>query len=559
MTTSGRPDLDEEVRAELARLAEAAVTLAAVPGLALVVVDVAAGTSVHEEYAGVRDLAGGAPVDAATRFEIGSISKSFLAVVLLGLVREGLLDLDAPVTTYLPWFSVRSRYGPITARHLLHHTSGLVTGPDALPDDWAQVWALRETGTGSPPGTFFHYSNIGYVLLGLVAEAVTGSTAARLVASRVLGPLGMTGSTAQVRHADRAALATGYQPLHDDRPWLPGDPLVPGTWFEVAAADGNVAATAPDLGRYLLMLLAGGRPGVLDPASFTELTTSLAVGGEPSPYPSRYGLGLNTELVGGHRLLTHGGGMVGYASFVVADLDLGLGVVVLTNAPGESGAAEVVARAAYDLVRAAAAGSTGGGTGDGSPTVSPLQELDPFALPDADRFVGTYTGGDTRITVMSDGAGHLTLTDATGSGRLGRAPGGDRLVCTHEGWRTFHHDLSVEGDRTWWYGGRALLAGTEPPEAVPAALSPLVGHYRSYSPWFTNFRIVQRGLDLHLVAAGGVEGAQDDPLLVELAPGVYRIGAEPELPERLVAGPVVDGRAILVTRDGHPYSRTFTD
>jgi hypothetical protein len=87
----------------------------------------------------------------------------------------------------------------------------------------------------------------------------------------------------------------------------------------------------------------------------------------------------------------------------------------------------------------------------------------------------------------------------------------------------------------------------------------LPGHYRSYSPWYTNFRIVLRGGGLHLVAAGGVEGSRDDPLLVELSPGRFRIGAEAELPERLVVGPVVDGRAIYVVRDGCTYSRTFTD
>jgi D-alanyl-D-alanine carboxypeptidase len=69
---------------------------------------------------------------------------------------------------------------------------------------------------------------------------------------------------------------------------------------------------------------------------------------------------------------------------------------------------------------------------------------------------------------------------------------------------------------------------------------------------------VARDGALHLVAAGGVEGSRDDPLLVPLAPGMFRIGADPTLPERLVAGPVVGGRALLVVRDGCPYSRRFT-
>jgi D-alanyl-D-alanine carboxypeptidase len=289
---------------------------------------------------------------------------------------------------------------------------------------------------------------------------------------------------------------------------------------------------------------------VVRAASLEEMTQSLGPDGEPSEHPSRYGLGVNVEQVDGHTCITHGGGMVGYASFVLADLDAGLGIAVLTNGPGEGGPAELIARTGYALVRAERDGSASPG----------VPVVDPWLVADAERYVGTYAGGGRTFAVGADGS-RLTLTDAGVSGRLGWA--GERLACTHPEWRTFHHELLGTGDdRVWVYGGTLLRpsgAAPLPEPPLPADQAPMLGHYRSYSPWYTNFRIVARNGALHLVAAGGVEGSRDDPLLVPLAPGVLRIGADPSLPERLVTGPVVGGRALFVVRDGCPYSRTFTD
>ena len=541
-----------EVRgaAELDAFVQQVLELQGVPGISVEVVETDG--VLASLGCGHRDLAAGAPVTAATRFEIGSISKSFLAVVLLSLAAEGKVDLDAYITKYLPWFEVRSSFAPITLRHLLQHTAGLVAGTDSIPDDWAQAWELRHTDAGSEPGTTFHYSNAGYVVLGLVAEAVTGRTAAELVRERVLVPLAMESSTARVTHGDHEHLATGYQPLHDDRPWLPGDPLIPAPWFEVAAADGNVAATAADLGRYLRMLLGRGTldgATILSETRFSELTESLAPGGEPSEHPSRYGLGVNIEMIDGRRCLTHGGGMVGYASFVLADLDDGFGLAVLTNAPGDSAAAELVARTGYAIIRA-----------NRDWRVLPASpRIDPWLVPEADLLAGVYVTGEEQIKISATSSGGLILID--GHGRLGWA-GEGRLGCTHPGWRTFHHQPDYDGaGRTWTYGGLVLrLEGpvAQPTLEIPTHWLPHIGHYRSYSPWYTSFRIVLREGALHLVAAGGVEACRDDPLLVELEPGTFRIGADPTLPERLVVGPLVNGRTISMTRDRSAYSRTFT-
>jgi hypothetical protein len=93
---------------------------------------------------------------------------------------------------------------------------------------------------------------------------------------------------------------------------------------------------------------------------------------------------------------------------------------------------------------------------------------------------------------------------------------------------------------------------------VDPRLEAYVGHYRSWSPWFTNLRIVARDGGLALIAPVGVEAPGDDQDLVEVADGVFRIGLDPWLPERLVVGPVVDGVCISLVRDGCAYSRTVT-
>ena len=92
----------------------------------------------------------------------------------------------------------------------------------------------------------------------------------------------------------------------------------------------------------------------------------------------------------------------------------------------------------------------------------------------------------------------------------------------------------------------------------PIAWDWIVGHYRSYSPWYPTLRIVRRAGQLLLAAPGGVEAPSEEEELVELAPGVFRIGSDPSIPERLTVGPIVDGVAVSVERDGCIYSRTFT-
>ena len=500
---------------------------------------------------GMADLAAGVAMSVEHRFEIGSISKVVTAALVHQLVDEGLIDLDRPVVDMLPWLSFGTPEAPITPRHLLSHTAGLVLGADSIPDELAQVWSMRDLTRSGEPGERFHYSNLGYMTLGVLAVAVTGESLASLVSSRVLGPVGAGSALGAVTHADRASMAVGHWPLHDDRPWVPGDPVTAATWFEVASADGNVAASAAELGCFASWLLGDGSP-VLTSASFDALVTPWAPGGEdvhtwgatPSAESSRYGLGVNVESISGHHCVTHGGGMVGYATFLLADRDAGLGVVVLTNGSGEHPAAHVIARVVHRMLL--------------DPSWEPPSASGVVRGVELGRsLLGRFADASPDVPVLTvalddDGAVAVSSGDATG--RLLRT-WGSRYVTDHPDLRTFP---LTPASHTWRWGPRVLRAVPTTPRAVDPRLEAYVGHYRSWSPWFTNLRIVARDGGLALIAPVGVEAPGDDQDLVEVADGVFRIGLDPWLPERLVVGPVVDGVCISLVRDGCPYSRTPT-
>lgn len=498
-------------------------------------------------------------VHADHLFEIGSISKIFTGLMVLALEEEGRCDLDAPITRYLPWFAVQSDFAPITLRHLLHHTSGLVKGADDPPDALGQCWSLRDTRTGSPPGSFFHYSNLGYILLGLAITAITGEAAADRCRDTLLGPLGMRRSIARVTNDDRPHLAAGTMPAADDCPWVPGVPLAPAPWLEVEAADGNIAASGADMGRFLRMLLAAGRidgQTIASAEGFARLTGDLALDGEEwtegfGALPvtdSRYGLGINVETVAGRRCLSHGGGMIGYSSFVLADPEADLGIAVLTNGNGDYPIGQVIARLAHGLLTA--------------PAVTP-PPLDLGFGPGQPGFVpgmlGRFHGalGDVCIAAEPDG---LVITRGGVSGRVFRS-WSTRFATDHPALRRFPLTFSDGAEGPAWHWGGDCLRRDQPAQ-TEAEISPLaahIGRYRSYSPWFPTFRLVLRAGRLVLIAPGGVEAPTEDMDLIPLEPGIFRIGTDERLPERLVMGPQIDGRTVWVLRDGCRYSRMSTD
>jgi len=501
-------------------------------------------------------------------FELGSISKVTTALVVHRLIEDGAFSLDTAITEILPWLDLGDG-AAITIRRLLQHSGGIITGADAVQDQSAQAWSLRDRRRATAPGEFFHYSNLGFILLGLAASRATGRPLPELVHELVLEPLEMRGSLARLTNDDRQKLAPGTAPRDDDRPWLPGDAMQQAPWLEVDGADGNVAAPIDDLARLVGGLLRRGA-GVLRPESFDRMITDVGPGGEdvlalegvPHSETSAYGLGVNVERVGGRVVLSHGGGMVGYASFALADLGTGRGVAVLTNANGDSPIAEAIAR-------------TAGALWDGSATVpcfDPSRWRTAGRLDDRPRRVPPGLVGDFRATDAAGATVAVSVREVrddaeTASCRLvisceGLAAPllwswGGRIATSHPRFRRVAFEFDPDSGRLAW-GGLVFRPGTAPARAVTAHPEYL-GTYRSFSPWFPRFRVVDREGQLVLIAPMGVEAFGEDTPLVEIGPGVYRCGADPRLPETLEFGPVVDGRAIWADRDGCRHSRSFTD
>jgi len=489
---------------------------------------------------GFANAAAQVPVTPETLFEIGSIGKAFTAVALLRLREAGRVDLQAPVTEYLPWFEVGGTRAPITLHHLLTHTAGIVSGMDGTPAAASEVWALRRTQVGGPPGERFHYSNVGYKTLGLVIESVTGAAYGETV-RELLALVGMDESEPTITHDTRHRLAVGYVPWYDDRPSLRRHPLAPATWLETDTADGSIAATAGDLAAFLRMLLNRGdgpRGRVLSGESFALMTRAVPAWG------GGYGYGLSVWEDGGTTEIGHPGGMVGYVASMRGGLDAGLGVVVLCNGPGSP---DDLGRAALALLRAA----------DGR-AAAPEEEA-AAAIP-VDDFTGSYAGPEHRFSIVGAGD-ELSLQRGAEEARLEHR-WDDDFVVDHPAFAQFplRFERDGEGDVVGATHGGDRYAkeglAQEAAAALPATWAAFPGRYRSFSPWVPTFVVLPRGGRLWLVFPGGdPDGFMEEQPLVPLGDGSFRAGDDPAGPERITFDALVEGRALRATLSGTDYWR----
>jgi CubicO group peptidase (beta-lactamase class C family) len=144
------------------------------------------------------------PVAVDQLFQIGSITKSFVALIMLQLRDEGKVDFNRPVIEYLPWLPISMPYGPITAHHLLTHTSGL---PDAAEIFQGDPEARHTQGFA--PGEHFHYCNLGFNILGELIQKIDGRLWYQALQARLLTPLGhRSGHHHRVERAQRYRLST---------------------------------------------------------------------------------------------------------------------------------------------------------------------------------------------------------------------------------------------------------------------------------------------------------------------------------------------------------------
>ncbi len=497
---------------------------------------------------GYADLAAGRLIEPGLMFEIGSIGKSFTNVALMQLRDEGRLDLHAPVSQYLPWFEVRSDYGPITTHHLMTHTSGLATGTDIGPHGLYESWALRESRTDAPPGEYFHYSNVGYKTLGFLLEELDGRPYRDAIQARVQDPLGMRDSHPVIGYETRKQAPVGYRGFYDDRPEHRDHGLVPALWTEYGVGDGCQASTVGDMCVYLRMLMNGGQgPSghIMSQESYRLMTQRVIAtqqwGG------AWYGYGLIMADAEGHTYLGHGGSTTGFMSAMAADMEDGVGVVVMINGYSQFYDAAGKALDALAVLRA-------GLRGQELPAPPPV--VDPGSVSNAANYAGSYGAGEDRMVVTARGDG-LTLHWRSREASLERR-GEDSFYVSHPDLELFLLEFGRHGDQIAevfhgpdWYAGEGYTGarGFDYPEEWEAYL----GHYRTYNFGLTNFRIILRKGALLLMYPGG-----GHEILTPLGNGLFRIAEDPRSPETLQFDSIASGKALRAVYSGCPYYRTYT-
>lgn len=279
---------------------------------------------------GYGSASSGQSITPQTPFYIGSVSKSFTALAVMQLVDQGLIDLDLPVETYLPWFvtadSTLSSH--ITIRHLLNQTSGLSNASLRRPEITEEttleesVRHLRQAELIAPPGTTFQYFNPNYNVIAQVVEEVTGQNFEAYLVDHIFNPLGMARSFVELEPAQNAGLADGHItflgfPISRQQRFLPA---------ELPA--GFVISTAEDMGHYMIAQLNKGayhQTEIISPESITAMHTP------PEDIQSDYAMGWVAQEQDGITKIRHNGAVDTFYADVILLPDHDIGVTLLIN------------------------------------------------------------------------------------------------------------------------------------------------------------------------------------------------------------------------------------
>ena len=379
-------------------------------------------------------------------------------------------------------------------------------------------------------------------------EELDGRPYQDAIQARVLDSLGMHNSHPVIGFETRKLAATGYRSFYDDRPEYKEHGLVPALWTEYGVGDGCQAATVEDMCIYLRMLMNGGKGPtgrVLSEESFALMTQRAIAtqqwGG------AWYGYGLTLADVEGHAYLGHGGSTPGFVAAMIADLDDGIGVVVLINGNVGHYGPTAMALHLLELLR----------TGLRQQEMPP-----PWTVPDlasvsnAADYTGAYICGEKRLVLTAQGD-RLTLVWRGQEVALERR-GEDDFYAPHPDLELFHLEFGRDEGRVVevfhgpdWY----IAEEYSGPDTFdyPEEWELYLGHYRTYNFGLTNFRIVLRkGALLLMYPAGGYEA------LTPLEDGLFRIGEDARSPETLRFDSVASGRALRAIYSGCPYYRTYT-
>jgi CubicO group peptidase (beta-lactamase class C family) len=272
---------------------------------------------------GMADLEWSIPNSPDVKFRLGSLTKQFTATLVLLLQQDGKLNIQDPVSKYLP--DAPKAWEKITLANLLGHTSGI---PNFTSDKDFGTWSMsphtsaeeiaffREKPLEFEPGSKFAYSNSNYEVLGVVIEKVSGQRYGDLLKQRIFQPLGMQSTGLDTDELILAKRARGYHPSKDGLVYARSESMT------VPWAAGSIYSTTGDLLRWEQGLFGGK---ILSANSLKLMTT---------PGKGDYGLGVMIQQQDGVTIVKHGGGIEGFNTSLMYVPERKIAVVVLSNVNG---------------------------------------------------------------------------------------------------------------------------------------------------------------------------------------------------------------------------------
>ena len=301
------------------------------PGLSIALVD-KYGVVWSEGY-GFADRKNTKPVTLDTIFSVQSMSKTFTATGVMIAVQDGLVDLDAPITTYIPDFRVNSRFEKnpqekMTLRHLLGHRAGFTheapignnNYPD-FPSFEAHIDSISDTWLRYPVGQRYCYSNLGIDLAGYILQIVSGKPFDQYIKKAVLEPIGMKNSSFDwktIRNNENRAIghAKGFSRVPLEFGMIPA---------------GTLYSSVEDMAKFIQFHLndgVGRNKKILEKKYLEEMYSI--------PFPVKgqiegYALGIDKTKKYGSYYFSHGGGGMGFTSNMRWCPEFGIGIVLLTN------------------------------------------------------------------------------------------------------------------------------------------------------------------------------------------------------------------------------------
>ena len=353
------------------------------PGLSLVVIKDHKIAKV-QGY-GLANIELNVPVTPETVFKIGSVSKQFIATGIMLLAQEGKLKLDDNINIYLD--GAPDTWKPITIRHLLTHTSGIVReapgfDPLKIQNDADVIKTAYELPLRFTPGEKYEYCNVGYFTLAEIIRKVSGKPWGEYLSERLFKPLGMNAT----RTTDMRDLVThranGYR-------WSNGK-FENSAIYLALRPSGAFLSTVLDLAKWEEAL---ANEKVLKHAVLDQMWTPVKLNNGKT---EAYGFGWQLDDVRGHKLVNHGGSLPGFRAEFSRYVDDKLTVIVLTN--GDNANAFAIARGVANLF---------------IPNLLPMRNLariDPKVL---DAYVGQYQVNQSPILTIAREGNKLTIQQGT--------------------------------------------------------------------------------------------------------------------------------------------------